>query len=404
MYKNNHNAMVIKYVISPYPALLENMVVKIWEAASDGAGAEVFTQVIPERDGTGTPTPGAGHQVPYVLIANGLDKVVHIVRLYSAVSANLLHEYNLEPVTDIVQVFDPIRFKIGDGGILTPIAGTTTYTNSILAGYGDDDYIVHRNNYGNLFPNVHYTTNNIAGNFVLNDPDVFGDNEEFTVQITPKVIQSVVNDSVVGKWFSDFVNIAAHTVYSSTHLRKLIRFTAAPVNYTFQVTDSVPIGYTFCFQGLKLAAGAGAGTIKFNNGPLIWGTGTKSEIDILAFQEGAFVWDGTNWNVVYLTDSSFVNAASVLPLSIVAAGEVYAGDIPAGDPTYVVNHAKNISGDYMVMLSVRSKDPATYVKNNKIGLAWYHHATDKANKFVITPQELAAEAQDCYLCWLIIKT
>lgn len=148
--------MVLKYHISPYPALLENMVVKIWEAANDNPGAEVQTIVVPERDAMGVPTPGAGHQVPYTLTANGLDKVVHVVRMYSEISAALLHEYNVEPRGEVVTIFDPIRFKIGDGQPLTPAANTNEYTNPLLDGLGNDDYLVHRNNYGFLFPDLHY--------------------------------------------------------------------------------------------------------------------------------------------------------------------------------------------------------------------------------------------------------
>lgn len=392
--------MVLKYQISPYPALTQNMVLKIWEAGSDGSGAEIYTETIPEKNGSGVPTPGAGHQVINTIEVNGLDKVVHIVRLYSAVSAALLHEYNVEPKEDLVTVFDPIQFKIGDGGANTPLESDDTYQNDLLIGLSDDDYLVHRNNYGFLIPGTHYTTDSGGGAWQLTSPDVFNPEEEFTIVRKPAVITTVVNDSVVGKWFAGFVNISANTNYSSTHLRKLIRFSGTCA-YTFQVSDTIPIGYAFVFQHFGTA---GTGTVNFSNGTLLWAGSPKTSIAIPSYCEACFVWDGTNWNVVYISQSTFINTAAAPQAGdIIAVGSVSLGDVPAGDPIYTITHNQNVSGDYKVFPSIQSNNAATYFRDNKLGCCWYHHATDKPNKFYVSLQEISPEVQDITLCWLMVK-
>jgi hypothetical protein len=405
--------MVLNYHLSKYPALHENLVVKIWEAESDGPGGEIYTQVIPEKDASGVPTVGAGHQVINTISVNGLDKVVHIVRLYSEVSANLLHEFNAEPKIDIVNVFDPIRFKIGDGVPLTPTIGTTTYTNALLIGLDKKEYMVHRNGWGYLTPDVHYIVNSGAGSFSLAVlGDVFGDQEEFLIQRKPSVLQSVANDSVVGKLFGGFIDIAANTSYIPTHLRKLIRF-AGVCEYEFPGGGAVPIGYIFAFQHLGVFAGAtGKGTIRFSNAPLKWGNTTKVSIDIKSYQEGAFIFDGANWNVMYLSDSTYWNnlIPGQAPNTIVGSGVFKVqwpgftdGDVPAGDPSWAITHGLNITGDYIVVLGIRVDNPAQAPNSNKLTYAWYHHATDKPNKFNVILRELAAQAQNVSISWTVIK-
>lgn len=394
--------MVLKYQISKAPARLENMEVKIYEAESPNPGSEVYTEVIPEKDAMGVPTPGAGHQVINTITANGLDSVVHIVRLYGVTSGELIHEYNAEPKVDVVTVFDPIQFKIGDGGPYTPAADSNSYTNPILENLVAADYLIHRNNYGFLFDQVHYeVTDSATGTWGLLTTDVFGDGEEFTIQMKPKAVSTVVNDSVVGKWFKGFLDVSANTSYSNTHLRKLVRFSGSP-EYTFLITDNVPIGYMFAFQHY---GSAGTAKVKFQNGTLLWAGSPKASIDIPRYSEGGFVWDGTNWNVVYLCDSTWANAASVTyPVnSIVASGNFSIGDVGAGDPQWEITHSKNIPGDYNVLLSIKSNNAATYFRNNKMGSTWWHHATDKPNKFWVSLQEISGEVQDLSITWVIVK-
>jgi hypothetical protein len=382
--------MVLKYHISP-SALTEDFIVRIWEAASDGVGAHIYEQTIP-----------APHAAPVTITVNGLDRVVHIVRMYGATSAVLLHEYNVEPTTeDIVSVFDPIRFKIGDGGPNTPAANSSVCTTPELAGLLETDFLIFRANYGPLFPTTHFTFNTGDGSWELNSPDIFngeGGGEEFTIVRLPKAVTGIVNDSVVGKWFAGFVDVSSNTAYASTHLRKLIRFSGSP-EYTF--SGSIPIGYVFCFQHF---GSTGTAKINFNNGTLLYAGTPKASIDIPRYTEAAFVWDGTNWNVVYMTDSDWVNGSSTpTPGTVLGLGRFLCGDVPAGDPLYTIAHNLNISGDYMIIPTIESNNPANYAKNNKMGVAWHHHATDKPNKVYVSLQEISAEAQDLYIAWVIIK-
>lgn len=394
--------MVLKYQISKAPTRLENMIVKIYEAENPNPGAEVYEEIIPEKNAMGVPTPGAGHQVINTVTANGLDRVVHVVRLYGAVSAELIHEYNAEPKVDLVTVFDPIQFKIGGGGLYTPAVDTNSYTNPILSNLTAVDYLILRNNYGFLFDQVHFeVTDSPSGTWGLLGDDLFGANEEFTILMKPQTISTVVNDSVVGKWFKGVEDISANTNYANTHLRKLIRLSGSP-EYSFLVTDQVPLWYMFAFQHF---GNAGTAKINFGNGPLLWAGTPKNSIDIPRYTEAGFVWDGTNWNVVYLVDSAWANAASVTyPVnSIVASGNYNVGDVAGGDPQYEIIHNKAIPGDYNVLLSIKSNNAATYFRNNKIGSTWWHHATNKPNRFWVSLQEISGEVQDLSITWAIIK-
>jgi hypothetical protein len=396
--------MVLKYQISPYPALLMNMVVRIWEAQSDGPGAHVYEEVIPERNGAGVPTPGAGHQVPTTIEVNGLDKVVHIVRLYTA-TATLLHEYNVEPLNDMLTVFDPISFKIGDGGVNTPGSGTNQYINILLNGLNADDYTVFRNNYGFLIEGTHYNNSSdpVNGGFTLAGGDVFGDSEEFWVH-RKSVVNAIVNDSVVGKWFKDFFNIAGNINYDATHLRKLMRFQGA-FNYTFAINP--PVGYAYVFQNFSAADGK----IIFANAPLEWGAVDKSEIIVPRYCECAFAFDGLRWNVVYFSSTAFMNDASaVQPGQNVAAGNFLVatggfsdGDVPAGTTVYTVTHNLNITGDYLVLASVKTNNPAVVNNNTTVMVAWHHHATLKKDKFHLALRETNPLAQNVSISWLIVK-
>lgn len=403
--------MEIKYHISPYPTLLEDMVVKIWEAQSDGPGNEVYTEAIAQAG-------GGGHPNPTTITWAGADKVVHIVRLYTAVSNLKLHEYHVEPLTDIVEVFDPIRFKIGDGNPLTPVANSNVYADPALNGLGDDEYFVFRNNYGYLFPGQHYHNNVIGGGFTLDGSDVFNDQEEFFIQRKPNVIQTIVNDSVVGKWFAGYVDVlpTETKTFDPTHLRKLIRMSGVCA-YDFSAAGGVPDGYVFCFQHFGGDGGnisGGLGTITFNNAPLKWKDTTKSAIVLREQQQAAFVYDKTAdlWHIVYLVDGSFYDAVpgGIAALAVVAAGVMdvtasgyITGDVPSGDPQWEVAHNKAIVGDYMVMLSVETFDVTKLAASNRVTTTWAHHPTQKANKFIISIQELAPEFQQVRINWLIIK-
>lgn len=386
--------MVIKYQLSPYPSLMENLLVKITEAQNDTPGAEVYTEEI-LQDG------GGGHPNINTVIANGLDQVVHVVRLYSKDSNQLLHLWVKEPNVDIVNIFDPIRFKIGDGGDNTPGQGTDIYQNDLLKDLEPEDYVVIRNNVGALHPGQHYSLSDPEnGEFQLLNGDKFGDTEEFTILIQPDVVQNTVNDSVVAKWFGGFINVAANKDYAAEDLRKLIRFTAE-ATYTFTEEIGVPVGYGFIFQNF----GSGIGTVSFENAPLKWVAATKNTINIPQYCEACFVFDGTNWNVVYLVNSYTFQDDSNDPVQgqILGIGSVAKGNIPHGDNITTVTHNKAIAGDYKVFLSIEGT-ATTWNRDNECTLAWWHHESDKPNKFYfsIEPRE-SGGTRNITVNYLIVK-
>lgn len=392
--------MVIKLTISK-SAITEDFILKLWEAGSDTPQADVWETTLVEKDSGGTPTAGAGHQVDEAIVANGLDNVVHIARLYGATSGNLYFgPQNIEPGVDTVTIFSPIRFKIGDGGANTPAAGQPDCVTPDLTGLNaDTDFVITRNNYGDLFPGIHFTFDSSSATWSLLNGDVFNDMEEFTIIRQPSKITTVVNDSVVGKWFGGFVDVNSNISFDATHLRKLIRFNAT-ANYSFDTPP--PIGYGIVFQNFKDAA---TGTVKFNNAGLKWGSTTKASIDLPPYSEACFTWDGTNWNVVYLSQSSWINnTTTIQPGTTISVGETLVGDVAGGDPIFTVTHNLNISGDYKVFLSIRSNAEATYFRNNKVGSTWWHMEDGtKKDRFKFSLQEISGETQNLSVSWLIVK-
>lgn len=72
------------------------------------------------------------------------------------------------------------QFTIGDGGSLTPIAGSTDYINPVLAADGSN-YVVHLNGQGFLDKDVDYSTS--AGQFTLLNGAQFDDASKWTIII-----------------------------------------------------------------------------------------------------------------------------------------------------------------------------------------------------------------------------
>lgn len=391
--------MVLKYyVFLNLPTFTEDVVAKVYEAQAPSA--EVYSQTI-AQDGGG----GFTNRTELVTV-NGLDKVVHIVRLYSAVSSALLHQFNVEPKTDIVTVFMPIIFRIGDGGANTPAANASVYSNSALDNLTGADYVVRRNGVGTLIEGYHYSNNGgSSGGFTLAALDTFADNEIFEINQLPKVVTTVVNDSVVGKHYGGFLTVSSNTNYDASHLRKFIRLQGDGVIYTFPLATSVPIGYIHHFNSVgAYAAVTDKCSVEFLNGPLLWGNTTKTIIELPIYTQAGFTWDGTNWNVEYLVDARYYENIIPAPAAgdILGVGSFNIGDLPPSYP-YAVTHNKNIVGDYMVLGSIKTNN-SIQDRDNTITWAWWHHVSDKPNKFNITLQEIYPEVQNIEFAYILVKT
>jgi hypothetical protein len=277
--------MEINYHISP-SALTEDFIIKIYEAQAPTA--EVGTLTVP-----------APHTAPYSVSFTGLDKIPHILKMFGATSGTLLHSFDDLPTENVVTIFDDIKFKIGDGGALTPIAGTSAYIDSVLAGLTIDDLNAWRN--GTFYYPNQYTYDP-SGEIDLIYPDVFSDAEEWLITRKPKAVTTQVNDSVVGKQFGGnatipemYIDVNSTVNYAPAHLRHLIRLSGANANYV--LTGAIPIGYIFRVTNFGAYADpADKGKVTFDNAPLLWGNTTKTELDIQFTGTYEFEFDGTNWN------------------------------------------------------------------------------------------------------------
>lgn len=283
--------MEINYSISPYPSLTQNMVARLYETQSPLA--EIDNRVIP--------TP---HNNPVYISFTGLDKVPHIVMLFTA-SGTLLHQYDVQPSENVVTVFDPIFFKIGDGAIKTPAVGSTIYSNNDLASLTNIDLVISRD--GRMqYPGIHYDVDILGGFHLLIAGDQFEQDVEWVIQRTPDAVVNPVNDSVVGKQFGGFLTVN-NTVqhYVPAHLRKLIRLSGAAGEYYFDAGVDVPIGYVFRFVNFGPYGNVNdTANIFFNNAPLLWGNTTVSSFALPYKATAEFCFDGANWNCTMNTNIS----------------------------------------------------------------------------------------------------
>jgi len=382
--------MVINYHISPYPSLHENMVAKIYEASSPNAEVQSFT--ILEKDGSGTPTVGAGHQVPNSISFTGCDMVVHVVRLFTA-SGSLLHWYDVQPTIDVVTVFDPIYFKIGDGESLTPLEGTNTITNPAFIGSTAFDLSVFVEGQGFLHPNVDYS---VSYTSLFISGQVFEANQRWRIFKKPSVITTYVNDSVVGKGFGGFIDVVADIDYIPGHLRKLIRLSGTG-HYTFPLATPVPIGYNHHFT--QLGNEATAPKIKFLNGTLLYGATPKSELDIPFGSTVCLTWDGVHWNLTI----NGIKAGISAPVAgdIVGNGSFHIGDISAaGADTFVtITHGFGLAYAYIVLATFKGTNASKYNDNN-CGWSLYDY---QPNSFKFAGQEFSTGVQDITLDYVLIK-
>lgn len=321
--------MEIFYHISP-SVNSEDFIIKIYEAQAPNA--EIASQTIL-----------APHTAPTSVSFTGLDKIPHILRMFGATTGTLLHNFDVLPKEGVITLFDDIRFKIGDGGALTPAAGSSVYINPVLIGLSIKDFRIFRNGYGFLYPDINYSFEPNAGKIVLTFPDVFGDpddttvQEEFLITIRPASVETVVNDSVVGKQFGGnstipemFIDVNTTVNYQPSHLRHLIRLAGANANYV--LTGQIPIGYIFRVTNFgAYASPTDKGKVTFDNAPLLWGSTPKTFLDIQFTGTYEFEFDGTNWNC------TMYNVVQETPgAQIVYAATVYLGVTSAVDQLYTI--------------------------------------------------------------------
>ena len=386
--------MEIFYVLGIYPALTENMVAKVYEA--NAPLAEVDSIIIYEKNGSGVPTPGAGHQVNTNVTFTGLDLVPHILRLFTE-SGTQLQEFNVLPSANTVTVFDPVYFKIGDGGTNTPAVGDVSYVNSDLAGLTNDDVTVFRNG-TLLYPSIHFNTDPGGGFSFVTVGDVFGADEEYYIQRKPQVLAEYVNDSVVGKqWGATtgapnmYVDVTSSVDYVPAHLRKLIRLSNNNGKYYFRAAASVPIGYPFRFSNQV----GGTANIYFENAPLIKPGGDVSSFALISGQIAEFVYDGTKWNKT-------ADSASTSTGYTISGPYLYdCGSINPLDQAFTITIPDQGTTAYTVVGSFEGQQ-ANFDADND--MMWTIHAAGKTNtQFRLAVRKLVAQVVILKFRYFIIK-
>lgn len=330
--------MEINYHISPYPTLNEAMIAKVYE--TQNPTAEVGTRTIP--------TP---HTAPATIIFTGLDLLPHIVRLFTN-SGTLLHEFDIQPSANIVSIFNPIFFKIGDGEANTPLAGSANYVNTLLIGKTNADLLIFGN--GVLkYPGVHYSVD-IAGGFsLLQTGDLFEDTTEWLIQQKAKAVTTYVNDSVVGKQFGGFVDVANVAVnYIPAHLRKLIRLSGAGGAYTFPSGVAIPVGYVFRFENHgDYTSITDTANIFFNNAALKMGNTTVATFALPFKNVAEFTFDGTFWNCTMDCKVGSI----VPPFAYISYAGTYAiGDCARNNDLRSITIPTQSDTNYMVIGCLRS--------------------------------------------------
>lgn len=383
--------MVIKYTISEYPALAEGLVAKVYEVYATGIPeAEVGSIAIP-----------APHNAPVEIVFPGLDTMVHRVKLIGVTSGIEFHSYYEQPRRDTVTIFDAIRFKIGDGGGLTPAAGASDYTNPALIGVSINDLLVHKNGYGYLLPGTQYGFDSTTGKISLPVPETFsgdGGGDEYLITRKPSVISELVNDSVVGKLYGGFVDIAAPTNYIAAHLRKLIRLAGVNAIYTFPVGASIPVGYQHCFTNFgAYALVTDKPKVRFLNAPLKWGNGTVTEVEVPFSATYSFTFDGAQWNCTMFTENSTLPATAPFA-KIVYANSQHIGDINV-DSFFTIDIPEQPNTNYWPLGNLRGigNDP-NY--DNDIFFITYDKRVDS---FKIAVREVTYVIQNLMFDFIIVS-
>lgn len=387
--------MEINYVLSTYPSLLQNMVAKVYETSAPSAEVDSFTIV--ETDAAGTPDPGGGHNKQATVTFTGLDLVPHILRLYTA-GGTLLHEFNVSPSRNAVTVYQPIYFEIGDAGADTPAAGASLYTNSNLAGLTNSDLIIHRS--GSLmYPGKHYDAEPSGGFQLLVSGDIFGDEEEFLIEVKPVVSSELINDSVVGKQWGPttgapniYLTVTGTVSYAATHLRKVIRISGSGA---YHFDSAVPIGYPFRFINMV----SGNPVIHFDTAALIQPGGDVATIVVPTGGIIEVVFDGTKFNLTMNNTDSIGNMPYA---SITYRGTYDIGDV-FYNQMYTVTVPDQGTSNYVVVGSFQSKSGAS-VPQRVLDCTILHSIDSKsATSYVLHVREEQGVIQNLLWDYVIIK-
>ena len=376
--------MEINYSISPYPSLLQNMVARVYETAAPNAEIQNIVLATP-------------HTNPRNISFTGLDRVPHIVRLFT-LSGTLLHSYDVQPTANIVTIFDPIFFKIGDGGAKTPVAGTALYANADLAGLTNTGLVITRDGIAQ-YPGRHYDVDITGGFHLLVNGDQFEDTVEWVIQRKPQALVNPINDSVVGKQFGGFVTVNNVPInYIPAHLRKLIMLSGANGQYYFPAGTAIPIGYTFRFENHgAYTAITDTATIFFNNAPLLMGNSTVTLFALPYRNIAEFTFNGTNWICTMDCRLTTQNPPAAF---ISYIGTYRIGDVVSNNDVRTISIPLQSDLNYTVIGSLRSSNSNLGNDNNVsviIGLKGL-------SSFMISTREYVRNIQTLDFDYILIRS
>jgi len=369
-------------------SITEDFTVIAYEVQQDGSLSQVDTR-----------TAAAPHSTPEWVAFTGLDKVTHVIKVFGATSGIEYNKYEKTPTVDTVTIFDYIQFSINDGGIYTPAENSNVYLNPNMIGMEASDYIAIREGKGPLFEGINIANDAINGGFALIKPgDYFEDKEQFTIMPKPVVVQTPVNDSVVGKqWGATslsanmYVDITSATNYTPAHLRKLVRLAGASAVYTFSAISVPPSGYPIRVSNINSnGTTSPLPKVVFSNAPCKYGAGTITELSLPFGSVCEFVWDGSIWNM-----SLPVPDTSTKPTF--HKGTVVVGDVIT-EKTVTVTIPDQGSTNYHISYSVISD--GTAYNDNDITVVFKKVS---ATQFQAIFQETFAALQNLKLDYCIIN-
>lgn len=413
--------MNLDFTISKYPLVGSPFLGTIRAAIYDASNP---TAEIDHQDFS------APHTTSRAISFSDVESVTYLVKIFAMPSTELL-SWVQHPKAGQIEVKVPIFFRIGDGILNTPIAGTSIYTNTELIGW---QYTVERRGVGTLVDDAtktyaEITKDDLAGEFELAlDGDTFNPDETFAIHFLPKVSESIISSVTSGKWFIASKRITSDKTYDSTDFRNLLllRPSSGTINYTLPAGSAFPVGYVIAFNSFGIIATYNI--ITDGTDSIEVGNANVSSIVLSQNQYLILTWDiiTEKWHVVVNAGSGGsiaksnnpdLNDANTLATTVATKilsdkikylgsgifkptqGSRSPGDVIGLNDSFTIVHNLNISGDYHIVGSIKKNGGGLGGRN----LVAWNYSLCTANSFLVNLAEETSAVQDIEFFWQAYK-